>query len=176
VIDLAEEPYDGPAGTLLVEELRAEINVRYAADVATMTPEEAALDDAAYLAEVTADLVRRPHGCFVVARLDGELVGCGAVKRYHPVDGSEPVDGVGEIKRMYTVPAARRRGVSSAILARLEDLAVELGYHRLVLETGTEQPEAMALYEARGWALVPPYGHYRDSEFSRCYAKDLVPS
>jgi GNAT superfamily N-acetyltransferase len=77
------------------------------------------------------------------------------------------------VKRMYTVPTARRRGVSRLILERLEGIATELGYARLQLETGTEQPEALALYDSAGWVRITPYGRYKEDPTSVCYAKDL---
>jgi GNAT superfamily N-acetyltransferase len=166
MLRVTEEPYDGEVAARLVAALHHEIGERYA-DVDTFTPEELAEDDAAYLAEVTPELVRAPLGTFVVAWLDGEPVGCGALK---PFDD----DGVGEVKRMYTAPEARRRGVSRAILERLEAAAVELGYVRLHLETGLPQPEAIRLYESHGWQRIPSYGRYKDTPSSVCFAKDLA--
>jgi GNAT superfamily N-acetyltransferase len=177
VLELTEEPYDGPAGAVLIQELLADINERYRDWAVGLTDEEIAAADHAYLAEVTPDAVQRLTGAFVVARLDGELAGCGAVRSYVPYHDDLPAeDGVAEIKRMYTRAGARRRGVSRAVLQRLEEIAVELGYHRLVLETGSPQPEAIALYEGSGWHRIEPYGHYRDEDTSICFAKDLPPS
>ncbi len=81
--------------------------------------------------------------------------------------------GIAEIKRMYVAPQARRRGVARALLGALEADAHRLGYRGLILETGTRQPEAMALYESSGWSITPRYGAYRAFASSRCYAKDL---
>lgn len=167
MIEITEEPYDGELAASLVAALHAEINELYALQIAEMAEAERQEDDAAYLAEVTPDVVRRPHGAFLVAWLDREPVACGAVK---PFDG---MAGVGEVKRMYTAPAARRRGISRAVLARLELLAGELGYHRLQLETGSPQHQAVGMYESAGWARITPYGHYKDSPESICFAKDL---
>lgn len=167
MIQLTEEPYDGPIATALVAALHQDINERYAAEMTDWTEAEVEADMVAYLAEVNPALVTPPHGSFVVAWLDGEPAGCGALK---PVDD---VAGVGEIKRMYTVPGARRRGVSRAVLAELEARAAALGYRRLQLETGTEQPEALALYESHGWERIEPYGRYKDEPSSVCFAKDL---
>jgi GNAT superfamily N-acetyltransferase len=75
---------------------------------------------------------------------------------------------------MYTATSARRRGVSRAVLTRLEEIAAELGYRRIQLETGTAQPEAMALYASHGWRRIEPYGRYSDSPSSVCFAKDLA--
>jgi GNAT superfamily N-acetyltransferase len=170
VIELREVAYDDPVAQELVAALHAEIDLRYAYALSAMTPEEQALDAADYLAEVQPEHVRAPFGTFLVAWLDGRPVGCGAVK---PLDRAL---GVGEIKRMYTVPVARRRGVSRALLAALEARARELGYRGLQLETGTAQPEALALYDAAGWQRIPPYGRYKDAPDSVCYAKVLDPA
>lgn len=165
MITVTEEPYDGPIGVTLVQALLDDLNVRYADEIAEDLPD--APDDDAYLAEVTADMVRPPKGAFLVAWLDGEAAGCGALK---PLDGDPSI---GEIKRMYTVPAARRRGVSRTLLVALEAKAVELGYRDLQLETGLAQPEALALYESHGWHRIEPYGFYKHSPQSVCFAKAL---
>lgn len=163
MIELTEEAYDSEVVVELVAALNIEINERYADDGGTVDP-----GDENYLAEVTPGLVTRPVGAFLVARVDGRPVGCGAVK---PYDGSTVV---AEVKRMYTEPSVRRRGVGRAILARLEAVASELRYERIQLETGTAQPEAIALYESTGWHRIDPYGFYKDSPQSVCFAKDLT--
>jgi GNAT superfamily N-acetyltransferase len=168
VIELTEEPYGGPIGVSLIEAMVDEVNQRYAHLVEGLTPAEHEAADEEYRMSVTVDMVSRPAGVFLVAWLDGEAVGCGALRALHGTTG------IGEIKRMYTAPHARRRSVSRIVLVRLEELAVELGYRRLQLETGTPQPEAVALYESAGWHRIDPYGSYQDAPTSRCFAKDLV--
>jgi len=162
VISITEEPYDGPLAAALVEQLLVDLNERYADLDAADDP-----DDDDYLAEVTPAMVQPPHGSFLVAWLEGEPAGCGALK---PLD-RDPA--VGEIKRMYTAPTARRRGISRRLLTRLEEIAAELGYRRIQLETGLAQPEAIALYESAGWHRIAPYGHYQGSPQSVCFAKEL---
>jgi GNAT superfamily N-acetyltransferase len=71
-----------------------------------------------------------PHSAFLVAYIDGQPVGCGALRR---IDSERA-----EIKRMYVLPVARRQGVGRAILRDLEHLAVEFGYGAVRLETGTQ--------------------------------------
>lgn len=166
MIELTEEPYDGAVATELVRALNVEVNERYA-DEDQFTGEEAAAEDEIYLAEVTAELVVAPHGAFLVAWSDGDAVGCGALK-----PTGQP--GVAEVKRMYVLPTARRRGVSRRLLAGLEERATELGYQRLLLETGTAQPEAVALYESAGWGRIEPYGRWKDAPSSICFAKDVA--
>ena len=168
MITITEEPYDGPVAAALVQALLLDLNERYADEVEDGNAD--APDDDGYLAEVTPELVRPPKGAFLVAWLDGDPAGCGAVK---PLDSDATK---GEIKRMYTAPTARRRGVSRSLLVALEARAAALGYGYLQLETGLAQPEAIALYESHGWHRITPYGHYKHSPQSVCFAKVLDPA
>lgn len=106
-----------------------------------------------------------PDGTFLVATLAGQAIGCAGMRRHD--------DGVVEVKRMFVRVEHRRRGHARRMLAALEDWARERGYRRVVLETGLAQPEAMALYERAGYEPVPGFGHYKDSELSRSFARDL---
>lgn len=116
--------------------------------------------------DLAADHLAPPDGVFLVGWIGEEPIACGGVRRHD--------DTTGEVKRMYVAPEHRGRGYSRTVLRALEDRARTLGYTRLVLETGTKQPEAIALYESEGYTSVPAYGYYRDAPNSRCYAKDLV--
>lgn len=101
----------------------------------------------------------------VVAELDGRAVGCGAIKEFEP--------GVMEVKRMYTEPAARGKGVATAVLNDLEKWAAELGCVACVLETGWRQPEAVALYRKCGYEQTENYGQYIGMENSVCFRKTI---
>jgi GNAT superfamily N-acetyltransferase len=160
-VAIAPEPFDSPTAKALVAALDADLDERYAAD----TDVEGEPDYA--MLNVLSTSVAPPHGVFLVARLDGAPVGCGALRPHHG-------DGTGEIKRMYVVPEARGTGIARTLLTALEDEAVRLGYTRVVLETGTRQHEAMAMYESSGYTSIANYGAYRDSPLSRCYEKTLV--
>jgi GNAT superfamily N-acetyltransferase len=104
---------------------------------------------------------------FLVARTaDGRAVGCGGLR---PLAG-----GGAEIKRMYVAPDARGQGVSTAVLRAIEGEARAMGVERLLLETGTEQPDAMRFYEREGYELIPNFGPYAGSDISVCYARTLV--
>jgi putative acetyltransferase len=105
------------------------------------------------------------RGLFVVARLNGLAIGCGAIRLLE--------EGIGEIKRMFVHPDARRLGVARKVLATLEETAKKLGYTTLRLETGTRQPEAIALYEKHGYHRIPPFGEYVMDPYSVCYEKVL---
>jgi GNAT superfamily N-acetyltransferase len=110
--------------------------------------------------------VEQPRAAFVIARVDGYPAGCGALR---PLDAQS-----GEIKRMYTRPAFRRRGVAQAVLAEIERLAVGFGYTTLKLQTGPLQPEAAALYERVGYRRIPRFaGNW---ERVLAYQKDLEPA
>jgi GNAT superfamily N-acetyltransferase len=93
-----------------------------------------------------------PAGDFVVY-VAGEITAAGGGFRAH-------APGVCEVKRMWTSPDYRRRGLATLVLDALEQAAVAAGYRRLVLETGPRQPEAAAMYERRGYTRIPRFGRY----------------
>ena len=99
---------------------------------------------------------------------DGTPLGSGAVQRLSKSKPDALADH-GEIKRVYVVPEARGRGLSRLLMSALIDLARELGYTCLQLETGDVQPEAVGLYESSGWIRVPNYGQYESDPRSLCF-------
>ena len=101
----------------------------------------------------------------IVAYKGDTPVGCGAIKEYSP--------GTMEVKRMYTTPENRGKGVASKILRELERWAFELSYEKCILETGKKQPEAIALYKKKGYQVIPNYGQYADVEDSICFEKKI---
>ena len=103
---------------------------------------------------------------FVAYTAGGEAVGCGGLRE---LDATHA-----EIKRMFVPRDHRGSGVSTALLARLEQYARDQGYDRLVLETGDRQPDAMRFYEREGYTSIPLFGYYIGSDLSRCYEKRLV--
>jgi GNAT superfamily N-acetyltransferase len=102
----------------------------------------------------------------VVAYMDSEPVGCGALR---PFD-----DDSVEIKRMFVPLEKRNRGIAKQILEELESWAAELSYRRCILETGLKQPEAIALYTTAGYTTIPNYGQYQGMYNSVCYEKLLA--
>lgn len=147
-----------PDAVALVEAVQAEYVARYGG------PDETPLDPLMF---------EPPHGSFFVGYLEGHAVATGAWRRRSDPEvlGSRAL---AEVKRMYVAPGWQRRGLARAMLAHLERTAAEHGTEVLVLETGTAQPEAIALYESSGYEPVPGFGHYRDSPLSRCFAKRLA--
>ena len=77
---------------------------------------------------------------------------------------------------MFVRESHRRQGYARAILAELERTAAAAGRRRAVLETGTRQPEAIALYTSAGYRPAARFGHYREAPGCRCFAKSLVPA
>jgi GNAT superfamily N-acetyltransferase len=107
------------------------------------------------------------RGAMVRARLDGALVGCGAIRRIEPA--------VGEVKRMFIDPAARGNKVGAAILDQLELRAQRLGITELKLETGPRQTEALGLYQSAGYERCDLFGEYAlTPKTSMCFRKLLV--
>ena len=101
----------------------------------------------------------------VVAYENNKPVGCGAIKKYTP--------NTMEIKRMYTLPESRGKGIGTGVLTELEVWAAELSYEKCILETGKKQPEAIALYKKNGYKIIPNYGQYAEIENSVCFEKYL---
>jgi putative acetyltransferase len=102
----------------------------------------------------------------VIVAYDGPTpVGCGAIKHL--------ADDAMEVKRMYVPEERRGRGIAGEVVAALEHWAAELGYARCLLETGTKQPEAIALYKKSGYSIIPNYGQYAGVENSVCFEKVL---
>ena len=119
-------------------------------------------DDHAFYAQFNkVSSIRHVLVCFE----NGIPVGCGAFK---PFDENSV-----EIKRMYTSPKMRGKGIASQILAALEVWAAELNYRRCVLETGEKQPEAISLYRKSGYVVIPNYGQYAGIENSICFEKNI---
>lgn len=152
-IVLTDAAYDDEVAVALIDEVQQEYVVRYGG------PDDAPVDIGEFAP---------PGGLFVVAWVDGTPVGCAGLRRH----GDEVV----EIKRMFVRPTHRRRGLGRHLLRALEQRARALGYRRLILETGTPQPEAIGLYVSEGYAPIAGFGYYRDAPLSRCFAKQLAPS
>lgn len=111
------------------------------------------------------DALRRPEVAFLVARVDGRALGCGAV-----VSSGE---GWAEVKRMFVSPQARGSKLGRRLLERLEAIARERGERWLRLETGAKQTEALALYRSAGFVETGPFGKYLPDPLSLFMQKDL---
>lgn len=78
-----------------------------------------------------------------------------------------------EVKRMFVPLHKRGQGIASTILKALEIWCKELGIKKCVLETGKNQPEAIALYKKNQYNIIPNFGKYEAVENSVCFEKEL---
>ncbi|NGO53386.1 GNAT family N-acetyltransferase [Allomesorhizobium camelthorni] len=119
--------------------------------------------------QLTVEQMDDPTVTLFVARDEnGRPVGMGALKEHG--------DGLGELKRMYTLPSVRGQRVGSELLQRIEQLACEEGITRLVLETGEAEgfEPAYRVYERGGFTVCGAVLDYPDSGFSRFYEKKIA--
>ena len=103
----------------------------------------------------------------IVLYENDQPLSCGAIKEYAPK--------VMEVKRMYTSPGSRGKGLAGLVLKELENWAAEMSYENCILETGKKQPEAIRLYKKNGYQLIPNYGQYAGIENSVCFEKKIKP-
>lgn len=110
-----------------------------------------------------------PDVAFFSARLDGQVVGVGALKRLD--------DEHAELKSMHTVEEARGRGVGRALVDHLLAVAAARQFRRVSLETGVmaEFAPARALYAAAGFRPCDRFGEYVDSPTSACMTIEVAP-
>lgn len=160
-IHLRTVPYDHPHAVELDDQVQLEYQARYggAGDV---TP----LDPAMFVP---------PQGLYLLAYDASQAPVASGGWRTQDENEEGYLDGDAELKRMYVVPRARGLGLARRILAELEADARAAGRTRMVLETGDQQPEAIALYLSSGYTPSPKFGYYRFYESSRCMAKPLTP-
>jgi putative acetyltransferase len=119
--------------------------------------------------QLTVEQMADPTVTLFVARDEnGRPVGMGALKEHG--------DGLGEVKRMFTLPSVRGQRVGSELLQRIEQLAREEGITRLVLETGEAEgfEPAYRVYERGGFTVCGAVLDYPDSGFSRFYEKKIA--
>jgi putative acetyltransferase len=151
-LTIAPAPFDSDDARRLVAALDAELALYY-------PPEQR------FGPNLKAEHLGEGRGVFLIARQDGQAVGCGAIRVIDPETA--------ELKRMYAAAEMRGRGVGRAVLEALESVAREMGLKRLVLETGTLQHAAIKLYVRAGYKEVDCWGEYASSPTSLCYEKHL---
>jgi putative acetyltransferase len=101
----------------------------------------------------------------VLAFVENKAAACGCFKVYD----NESV----EIKRMFVKSEFRGKGFSKIVLLELLNWAIELGFKKAILETGSNQPEAIGLYEKSGFIRTENFGNYKHLKNSICFAKIL---
>ncbi|QOC93102.1 GNAT family N-acetyltransferase [Micromonospora craniellae] len=152
-IEIHVVPFDSPVAQRLITATLADLGTRYGG-----SGDETPVNAAEFVS---------PAGAFLVAHLDGQPVGCGGW-RSHGDQGD-----TAELKRMYTDPQVRGRGVARAVLAAIERSAREHGRKRLILECGDRQPEAIAMYTGAGYERIPNFGFYADAPGCLSFGRTL---
>jgi GNAT superfamily N-acetyltransferase len=156
-IEMRNVAYDHADAVLLTEQVQREYVTLYGGpDITPMAPPD----------------FHPPAGAFLVGYLDSRPVAMGGWRsREASVEGFAYGDA--EIKRMYVVRELRGRGLARRVLGALEASAARVGRARMVLETGTKQPEAISLYTSCGYLPIPKFGVYRHMPSSVCLGRSL---
>lgn len=94
-----------------------------------------------------------PHGTLLLAFVDGEPAGCGAVRPLVDVDYPNAC----EMKRLYVRRPFRRFGIGRLLAQALLDHATSAGYSTMLLDTLDEMEAARGLYASLGFEEIPPY-------------------
>jgi GNAT superfamily N-acetyltransferase len=134
---LTVEPADSTASVALQEAFFADIAFRYPGWNPTSSQ------------SVETSELGAPGGIWLVAYIDDRPVGCGGLQALDPETA--------EIRRIYLDEPARGHGIGRALLGELEAHARRIGYHRVRLTTGDEQPEALTLFQSAGYEDIPPF-------------------
>ncbi|MGH8793555.1 MAG: GNAT family N-acetyltransferase [Stackebrandtia sp.] len=149
-VRILSESFDSKVARSLNEALQDEYRKRY--DDVDRTP-------------LAARDFTPPGGGYFVAYDGDAAVGSGAWRSHGESDA--------EMKRLYVVEAARGRGVAREMVTFLEADAAARGRARMILVTGLEQPEAIALYASMGYGPVEPFGLYAGMPLARHLGKVL---
>jgi ribosomal protein S18 acetylase RimI-like enzyme len=94
-----------------------------------------------------------PHGALLLALVDGEVAGCGALRALTDVDYANAC----EMKRLYVRPAFRRFGIGRLLAQALMDRGMQAGYSNLLLDTLDDMEAARGLYSSLGFEEIAPY-------------------
>lgn len=157
MLEIVRVAYDHPDAVTLMERVQAIYVQRYGG------PDESPMD---------ADGFAPPHGEFFVGYVDGVAVATGAWR--HVGLACLGSTATAEVKRMYVVEDAQRRGLARRMLAHLEDAARAAGHDVMVLNTGDRQPEAITLYASSGYErLTTGWGPYACHPGALFFAKRL---
>jgi len=147
-LELRAASYDSADAQLLTAEVQQEYVRRYGGEGDTAPVDTSEFDG--------------DGGRFFMVYVDDVPAAMGGWRRHEPLAEWDDA----EIKRMYVRPAFQRRGLARLVLSELERTAVEAGITRVILETGLEQPEAIAMYRSAGYDDIPAFGYYADAELS----------
>jgi putative acetyltransferase len=102
----------------------------------------------------------------IVIYNDNKPVGCGCLRK---VDAD-----TAEVKRMFVLPSERKKGIATLVLKELEKYAAELGYKKIILETGKSLTKAVQLYQKHQYQIMDNYGPYIGMDESVCMKKIIA--
>ncbi|MBC7610550.1 MAG: GNAT family N-acetyltransferase [Polaromonas sp.] len=96
-----------------------------------------------------------PQGALLLALIDGDIVGCCAMRPLQATDYPNAC----EMKRLYVRKPFRRFGLGRELAEAILDAARVAGYRHLLLDTLSDMESARALYADLGFEDIPPYYH-----------------
>jgi GNAT superfamily N-acetyltransferase len=105
-----------------------------------------------------------PRGAFILAEEAGHYLACIGLRQFS--------EDIGEIKRLYVIPAARGRGLGRVLVERIIEVAGEIGYRSVLLDTLPFMKEAQALYLSLGFRPTSAY-RFNPIEGSAFLRRDL---
>jgi len=152
-IEIRPTRYLAPVARTLLAAAAADLKTRYGSEL-DLNPAEAYEYDP-------------PAGAFLVAWRGGEPVGCAGWRSHGETEQTA------ELKRMYVDPTARGSGVASALITAAEESAAAHGRTRMILECGSDQPAAAALYERCGYTRIDNFGAYGRFDTTLSFGRDL---
>ncbi|MCE2878861.1 MAG: GNAT family N-acetyltransferase [Comamonadaceae bacterium] len=96
-----------------------------------------------------------PRGAMLLALIDGQVVGCCALR---PLDTAD-YPNAAEMKRLYVRKPFRRFGLGRQLAEAILDAARAAGYHSVLLDTLDDMEAARQLYAELGFEEIEPYYH-----------------
>jgi putative acetyltransferase len=94
-----------------------------------------------------------PAGALILAVVDGQPAGCGAMRPLTGVDHANAC----EMKRLYVRPGCRGLGLGRSIAQALMERGTQAGYSTMLLDTLDDMETARGLYASLGFVEVPAY-------------------
>lgn len=101
----------------------------------------------------------------VLLRLNGEMIGCAGLRKYDAATG--------EIKRVFVKETHRGKGYSKLLISKIEEIAKNKGFRKIILETGDILRASVNLYGSFGYTQIPNYGPYASLKESLCMGKEI---
>ena len=114
----------------------------------------------------------RPRDLFLLAKLHGAIIGCGALKELSPGDAL--------LTRFFIASSHRGSGLAARLFDALFERARELGYTTIVLDVNRESARAIRFYQKQGMEEFSPASHLRwlesapeEREYARYFRKSV---